>query len=148
MSDISGDFVDTMRAHAAEAHPREACGVLVGPADECRFERLIPMRNTSDRTDEYSFDPDEQLAVWQALEDLGERVWGIYHSHPTTTAYPSKMDVATAQPDMLYVIVGFDREVRAFRIVNGQVVENPLRIKVAATPGSPTHPPTGRPGGH
>jgi proteasome lid subunit RPN8/RPN11 len=29
---ISGDFIDAMRAHAAKAHPREACGVLAGPA--------------------------------------------------------------------------------------------------------------------
>ena len=124
MLDIRQDLVDELVVHAVEKVPREACGVLVGPAQERRFERLVRMANVADGDDRYAFDPKAQLALWQALEDLGERVWGIYHSHPTTTAYPSKVDVATAQPDMLYVIVGFDREVRAFRIANGQVVED------------------------
>lgn len=38
--DISQDLVDELVAHAIETHPREACGVLVGPADQCRFDRL------------------------------------------------------------------------------------------------------------
>jgi hypothetical protein len=47
------------------------------------------------------------------------------------------VDIATAAyADMLYVIVGAaDQQVRAFQIIDGQVVENPLRITVAATPG-------------
>jgi len=35
--DLRQGLVDELVAHAAEADPREACGVLVGPAQECRF---------------------------------------------------------------------------------------------------------------
>ena len=122
--DISLGLVNELVAHAVEDFPREACGVLVGPAEECRFERVVRMANVGDGNDRYAFDPEAQLALWLALEAAGERPWGVYHSHPTTRAWPSKVDIATAQPDMLYVIVGFDREVRAFRIANGQVVED------------------------
>jgi len=118
------DLVDELVAHAAEVHPREACGVLVGPAEECRFERLVRMANVADGDDRYAFDPEAQLALWLALEAAGERPWGVYHSHPTTGAYPSKVDIATAAyADMVYVIVGADQQVRAFRIIEGQVIE-------------------------
>ena len=135
--DISLGLVNELVAHAVEDFPREACGVLVGPAEECRFERVVRMANVGDGNDRYAFDPEAQLALWLALEAAGERPWGVYRSHPTTRAWPSKVDIATAAyADMLYVIVGAaDQQVRAFQIIDGQVVENPLRITVAATPG-------------
>ena len=50
-------MVDELVAHAVEDFPREACGVLVGPAEECRFERLVRMTNVADGDDRYAFDP-------------------------------------------------------------------------------------------
>jgi proteasome lid subunit RPN8/RPN11 len=82
------------------------------------------MANVGDGNDRYAFDPEAQLALWLALEAAGERPWGVYHSHPTTRAWPSKVDIATAAyPNMVYVIVGADQQVRAFRIIDGQVIE-------------------------
>ena len=122
--DIGQFLIDELVAHAVEAHPREACGVLVGPVNESRFERVVRMANVGDGNDRYAFDPEAQLALWLALEAAGERPWGVYHSHPTTRAWPSKVDIATAAyADMLYVIVGADQQVRAFRIIEGQVIE-------------------------
>ena len=37
-------------------------GVLVGPAEECRFERLVRMANVADGDDRYAFDPEAQTS--------------------------------------------------------------------------------------
>ena len=119
---IWSGLVDEMVEHAAEAFPREACGVLTGPPSG--VDRVERMRNVGHGVDRYVFDPVAQLDLWQGLEDSGRRVWGIYHSHPTTGALPSLVDLANAAyPDLHYVIVGGDGRVGAWRIVGGRVVD-------------------------
>lgn len=124
---VHEDLGEKLLAHAIADLPREAAGVLVGPADERRYDRAIRMRNVADNEHDYAFDPDEQLALWQELEDAGQRVWAVYHSHPRQPAYPSRVDILTAVPDLDYVIIGAGRPViRAFRIVAGKVTELPI----------------------
>lgn len=49
---------------------------------------------------------------------------GIYHSHPTTHAYPSTSDVRMAfYPDAIYLIISLEHDVdlRAFRIAGSEI---------------------------
>jgi proteasome lid subunit RPN8/RPN11 len=60
-------------------------------------------------------------------------VGAIYHSHTRTRAYPSSTDVTLAvDPDRVQIIVSladFDHpDIRAFRIRDGQISEEPLEI--------------------
>jgi proteasome lid subunit RPN8/RPN11 len=78
-------------------------------------------------------DPQEQLDVWMALDDAGEVVWAIVHSHVASPAEPSATDVGLAfYPDSLYVIVSLADvvapAVRAWSIVDGAVTEVPLAV--------------------
>ncbi|MDI3315570.1 MAG: M67 family metallopeptidase [Mycobacterium sp.] len=130
---IRADLVDAMIAHARSDHPDEACGVLAGPEGSDRPERHIAMANAERSPTFYRFDSAEQLKVWRAMEDAGEAPIVIYHSHTATEAYPSRTDVSlAAEPDAHYVVVSTrdpDRpEVRSFRIVNGTVTEEPVKI--------------------
>ena len=119
---MAGGLVGEMVEHAAEAFPREACGVLTGPPSG--VDRVERMRNVGHGVDRYEFDPVEQLDLWQGLEDVGRRVWAIYHSHPTAGAWPSLVDLATAAySDLHYVILGADGRIGAWRIVGGRVVD-------------------------
>lgn len=118
MLDVAPDLVDEMVAHATEALPREACGVLTGT--EAGVDSVVRMRNVGEGDDQYAFGPEAQLDLWQALEDSGRRVWAIYHSHPTGGPYPSRVDLTTASyPDLYYVIVGGDGRVGAWLISRG-----------------------------
>ncbi|WP_286131873.1 M67 family metallopeptidase [Mycobacterium sp. IS-1556] len=130
---IRADLVDAMVAHARADHPDEACGVIAGPEGSDRPERFIAMVNAERSPTFYRFDSGEQLKVWRALEDAGEAPVIIYHSHTATEAYPSRTDIAYAsEPDAHYVLVSTrdpeKHEVRSYRIVDGVVTEEPVKI--------------------
>ena len=120
-------------AHARADHPDEACGVIAGPAGSDRPVRFIPMLNAERSPTFYRFDSMEQLRVWREMDDRDEEPVVIYHSHTATQAYPSRTDIALAQePGAHYVLVSTrdedQEEFRSFRIVDGLVTEEEVRI--------------------
>lgn len=130
---IRADLVEAMVAHARRDHPDEACGVLAGPDGSDRPERHIPMVNAERSPTFYRFDSAEQLTMWRAMERQHEAPVVIYHSHPGTEAYPSRTDIdLAAEPDAHYVLVStrdpHRHELRSYRIVNGDVSEEPVDI--------------------
>jgi proteasome lid subunit RPN8/RPN11 len=133
MLTIRADLVDAMVAHARADHPDEACGLIAGPDGSDRPERFIPMVNAERSPTFYRFDSSEQLKVWRAMDDNDEVPVVIYHSHTATEAYPSRTDISYAsEPDAHYVLVSTrhadDHEVRSYRIVDGVVTEEPVRV--------------------
>ncbi|GAA4906236.1 proteasome lid subunit RPN8/RPN11 [Stackebrandtia albiflava] len=128
---IDHALVKAMVAHARADHPDEACGVIAGPADTGTPVRHIPMLNAERSTTFYRFDSIEQLKVWREMDDADEIPVVIYHSHTATEAYPSRTDVKFAgEPDAHYVLVSTRHpqvaEIRSFRIVDGQITEEPV----------------------
>ena len=130
---IRCDLVDAMVAHARTDHPDEACGVIAGLQGSDRPERFIAMLNAERSPTFYRFDSGEQLKVWREMEDADEVPVVIYHSHTATEAYPSRTDISYAsEPDAHYVLVStrdpVELEVRSYRIVDGAVTEEPVKI--------------------
>jgi proteasome lid subunit RPN8/RPN11 len=126
-------LVDAMVAHCRAEHPIEACGVLPGPVGGDVPDRIVPMANTEQSPSLYRFDADEQLAVWVSMATRQEWPVVIYHSHTSSRAYPSKTDVAFASlPEAHYVVVSTRdpeaAEVRSFRILDGEVEEEPIEV--------------------
>jgi proteasome lid subunit RPN8/RPN11 len=120
-------------AHARRDHPDEACGVVAGPAGSDRPERLVPMVNAARSPTFYEFDSHDLLALYRAMEARDEEPVVIYHSHTATEAYPSRTDIALAQePGAHYVLVSTRdperEEFRSFRIVDGEVSEEDVRV--------------------
>jgi proteasome lid subunit RPN8/RPN11 len=140
--EVPEELYDAMIAHARRDHPDEACGVLAGPAGSDRPTRFIPMVNAARSPTFYEFDSQDLLRLYREMDDRGEEPVVIYHSHTATPAYPSRTDIAYAQePGAHYVLVstreGVDEdspvEVRSYRIVDGQVSEEEVRV-VATLP--------------
>jgi proteasome lid subunit RPN8/RPN11 len=130
---IPEDLYDQIVAHARADHPDEACGVLAGPAGRDRPERFIPMTNAARSPTFYEFDSTEQFQIWQEMDERDEEPVVIYHSHTATEAYPSRTDISYAgEPGAHYVLVSTRdpavAEFRSFRIVDGQVTEEPVTV--------------------
>jgi proteasome lid subunit RPN8/RPN11 len=143
------DLADAIVAHARREHPDEACGVVAGPAGSDRPVRVIQMTNAERSPTFFRFDSMEQLRVWREMDERGEEPVVIYHSHTATEAYPSRTDVSyAAEPDAHYLLVSTRdpamAELRSFRIMEGQVTEEPLQL-VADRP-APAESGPGRPG--
>ena len=133
MLTISSALYDKIVAHARADHPDEACGVIAGPAGSDRPERFIAMLNAERSPTFYRFDSLEQLRVWREMDDRDEEPVVIYHSHTATEAYPSRTDISYAsEPGAHYVLVSTREpdhtEFRSFRIVDGAVSEEEVRI--------------------
>ena len=97
-------------AHCRQVYPKEACGLLAGPASAedavSGVAQVYPMTNTEDSPIGYAMDPKEQLMVDKQMRRRGQRMIGIYHSHTATEAYPSPVDVRLAlSPDISYALV-------------------------------------------
>ncbi len=137
MLTISRAIIDQIIAHATADQPDEACGVIAGPAGSDRPERFIAMTNAERSPTFYRFDSMEQLRVWQEMDERDEEPVVIYHSHTATEAYPSRTDINYAsEPDAHYLLVSTRDpqtvEVRSFRIVDGEVSEEEVRVLQAA----------------
>ncbi len=130
---IRRDLVDAMVAHARRDHPDEACGVIAGPYGSDRPERFIEMENAERSPTFYRFDAAEQLKVWREMDANDEVPVVVYHSHTATEAYPSRTDISFAgEPEAHYVLVSTrdpnEHELRSYRIVDGVVTEEPVKI--------------------
>src|SRR5215217_2301955 len=112
--------------HARDHAPRECCGVIAGRNGS--LTRLYRLTNLEQGVDRYLIDDEELYRVYREIEEGGDELLAIYHSHPVSVAYPSKTDLAFAfWPDSYYLICSLEHPespiIRAFRIVEDIITE-------------------------
>jgi proteasome lid subunit RPN8/RPN11 len=105
---ISQSLVDEMVAHARQDLPNECCGMVAGRDGVATAVHRV--RNAAQSPLRYEMDPQDQYNAWKAIEDGGDELLAIYHSHTKSAAYPSQTDVnqAVAWPDQVYLIVSLE----------------------------------------
>lgn len=123
-------------AHAIADLPNECCGMISGVGSEAAAVHRAA--NTEASPFMYVMDPQEQLRIMNEIDDAGDDLVAIYHSHTRSAAYPSRTDVELAFfAETLYLIVSIaDRdapEIRAFRITRSapegeQIAEEPVEV--------------------
>ena len=130
---IARQLLDEIVAHAREDAPNECCGMVAGA--DGRASRVYRARNAFGSPLRYEIHPQDQFRITMEIEERGEEIAAIYHSHTKSPAYPSQTDVnlATNWPDPLYVICSLaDPEapdVRAFAIREEAVEEVELDVQ-------------------
>jgi proteasome lid subunit RPN8/RPN11 len=133
---MTAAVLDAIVAHARAAAPRECCGLLIGTAG--RIDNCVSTRNVDAHPSRFRVDPAAHIALNRQLRGTSRAVVGVYHSHPSSRAEPSRADIDEAYyPEFLHVIVSLadrpDANIRAYRIISGQVHE--VVIEAAATRG-------------
>jgi [CysO sulfur-carrier protein]-S-L-cysteine hydrolase len=135
MLTISAELRDAIIEHARRDHPDEACGVIAGPEGSDAPTRFIPMVNAARSPTFYEFDSADLLRLYREMDDNDEVPVVIYHSHTATEARPSRTDISYAsEPGAHYVLVSTrdpeagSEEFRSFRIVDGEVTEEPVEF--------------------
>jgi proteasome lid subunit RPN8/RPN11 len=130
---LDAAILDAIVAHARREHPEEACGLVAGAVGSDAPTRHIPMTNAERSMTFYRFDDGEYLRVAREMDDRDEEPVVIYHSHTATEAYPSRTDVSYAGwPQAHYLLVSTrdaeTTEVRSYRIIDGAVTEEPVKL--------------------
>jgi len=107
---ISQFLIDEMVAHAREDLPNECCG-MVGGADGAATT-VVRVENAAASPLRFEMDPQGQYNALKEIEDDGQELLAIYHSHTKSAAYPSQTDVnqAVNWPDAIYLIVSLEDE--------------------------------------
>ena len=129
---ISQSLIDEMVAHAREDLPNECCG-MIGGRDGVAT-RVVRDENAAASPLRYEMDPQGQYDALKAIEDGGEELIGIYHSHTRSAAYPSQTDVNEARmwPEQAYVIVSLENDeapdVKAFDLADLKIADVELDV--------------------
>ena len=128
---IDRSLLEEMIAHARAEAPNECCGMVASRNGEAvAVHRAV---NAAASPLRYEIDGAEQYRIQMEIEDAGLELGAIYHSHTRSAPYPSQTDINLAfYPESLYVIVGLaenDPDVRAWRIVDGEVREAELQVR-------------------
>jgi proteasome lid subunit RPN8/RPN11 len=116
-------LLQTMLDHVRGCYPEEGCGLLAGRGG--RATAVYPVENILHSPVLFEMEPLAQIRAMLALEEAGDELLAIFHSHPAGPARPSPTDIAQAHyPDALQVIISLaDRsqpEVRVFTIIDGR----------------------------
>jgi len=129
-------LAEELLAHARVELPNEACGLLSGDLAGGRATSYHPARNAEASPLRYNVHPDDLVRIVFAIDDAGEDLVAIFHSHTHTPAVPSPTDRRSAQyPGVFYLLATLAdpnappaSTLRAWRIHGGLSFEVPLRI--------------------
>ena len=133
---ISRALADELLDHARAEVPNEACGILSGSAADGRATAYHPARNAEASPYVYSVHPDDLVRIVLGIEDAGEDLVAIFHSHTHTPAVPSPTDRRQAMyPDAIYLLATLTepdaipmQALRAWRIADREAIEVPLIV--------------------
>ena len=131
MAELSDVLCKEIVEQGLQEFPNECCGVIA--AEHGVPVKVFPMRNADASPVTYRLEPKEQLKVWDELDEQGWDLWGIYHSHTHSEAYPSETDRRQAfYPEAYYILLSLqDREkpvLRFFTIQDDEIAEEDLTI--------------------
>ena len=126
-------------AHARQAAPAEACGILAGV--DGRVRRVYRLPNIAETpVTRFLADPEAQLVRFREMERLGLEMLAVYHSHPRSLPVPSATDVEMAYyPEARQVIVslaGRRPRIKCFVVRDGKVIEEALSAGRESTRGA------------
>lgn len=107
--EVTSQALTQIRAAATAAHPREACGLLLGEGG--RITAAVETRNINPAPEtHFEIDPQALIDAHRAARAGGPAVIGYFHSHPHGPAEPSATDRASAAGDgrVWAIIAGAD----------------------------------------
>jgi len=130
---ITQKLIDEIIAHALEERPNECCGMVSGSRGVAT--EVFRARNALASPFSFDMEPSDQIGIYTAIEDRGEEILAIYHSHTKSPAEPSQSDRNNARswPDPVWVIVSLadpgEPVLRGWDMRDGKVGEVELEIE-------------------
>ena len=128
---IPKDIFDELISHCKDASPNEACGILA--EKKIRPQRFTKWPTSKNLPVSYLMDSKEQFKVMKDLREKNLKMLAIFHSHPSSPAYPSAKDLNLAfYEDSIYIIVSLmEKEpvVKGYSMKEGKIEEVAIAVK-------------------
>jgi proteasome lid subunit RPN8/RPN11 len=133
---LPATIAEELIAHARADAPNEACGLLAGDLATGVATAYHPARNADASPYVYTVHPDDLVRIVFGIEDAGDDLLAIFHSHTHTPAVPSPTDRRQAMyPDAFYLLATLSdpdaspaESLRAWRIRDGEATEVSLSL--------------------
>jgi proteasome lid subunit RPN8/RPN11 len=126
-------LVNKLLAHAQSNPEIEACG-LIGN-DEENEKHYYPVDNISNNPScRFLMDAPQQISAMKKMRDKKQALFAIVHSHPTSQAIPSDLDIAeNSYKNAVYIIISLNTkgvlEMRAYTQKDGSMHEVDLILE-------------------
>lgn len=127
---------DEILSHARAEIPNEACGLLAGDLAAGTAGAYHAARNVDASPYVYTVHPDDLLRIVLGIEDAGQDLVAIFHSHTRTPAVPSPTDRRQARYPVVYLLATLTNPLatpaeclRAWRIEDGESREVALELR-------------------
>jgi proteasome lid subunit RPN8/RPN11 len=130
---IAGSLIEEIVAHAREDAPNECCGLVAGRGGAAT--RVFRARNEMASPLAYNVHSQDLLRITEEIDEAGEELAAIYHSHTKSPAEPSQTDINLAAnwPDPVYLICSIAEAdapvVRGWHLRDGRVAEVELEVE-------------------
>lgn len=96
--EVTREVHQAMLCAAQQAHPNEACGILLG--HQTLISQLLPAANVHPTPQtHFEIDPQALTEAHKAEREGGPQVMGYFHSHPAGDPCPSDTDQASSAGD-------------------------------------------------
>lgn len=119
--------------HYAQINPeQEVCGLI--SSKQGLPEQCYPVKNAAEQPQRrFAMEEAQLVATLRQIREQGEELLAIFHSHPSTSAEPSNIDLEEDQyPEVMKLIISLDTtgvlEMRAFYTRNGKI--EPIELTV------------------
>ncbi|MEK3886289.1 M67 family metallopeptidase [Bacillus sp. FSL K6-3431] len=126
--EIRKTVYEEMISYCKKALPNEACGLLSGI--QPTGSTLWKVKNESLNPNRFYMSVDSIKQAVMKIEENGEKLSGIFHSHPSSHAFPSSHDIQNnPYTHLAYIIVSFYNgkiEVGCYRMGG----ETPKKLKL------------------
>jgi proteasome lid subunit RPN8/RPN11 len=111
-------LVNKILAHAQKNPEIEVCGLIGNSASEQKD--YYPVDNISNNPScRFLMDASQQISAVKKMRDKQQQLFAIVHSHPTTNATPSQLDIdENSYKEVFYIIISLNTkgvlEMRAY----------------------------------
>jgi proteasome lid subunit RPN8/RPN11 len=129
---IAQDLLDAIVDHARRDAPNECCGMVA--SQDGQAVSVHAAENAAASPFRFEVDGLELHRTLTGIEDAGNELGAIYHSHTRSEPYPSQTDVnfAANWPGVEWIIVGLangdEPVVRSYLIDDGVITEVPVAV--------------------
>ncbi len=128
---ITAEQLEQITEHAIRDAPNECCGLIA--VRDGVVTRVLEAENEAASPLRFEISGKALLTLIDEIEDAGDELGAIYHSHTRSAPYPSQTDInfAAGWPGIEWLIVGTvdsPPEVRSYLIDGAEVTDVPVQI--------------------
>ena len=128
---LSKNQIEILTNHSRAKSPNESCAILFGSIDNDQIiiKEIFLAKNIENSPVNFTISPEELITAYSTAEKKGLDVSGIFHSHPSSVAYPSSTDkkYMECNPVPWVIFSNLNNEFKAY-IYNSGIIPVPVKI--------------------